>query len=132
MNAITHYCYRPHTKLREGNVFTPVFHSVHRRSLCQGGLCPRGSLSGGLCLGVSVQWSLYPGGLCPWEGLCPGGSLSRRGSLSGRHSCVVKSGWYASYWNAFLYFVYLFLYLTTVSVKFFNQLTEHVKPHICI
>ena len=31
----------PAKKLREGNVFTPVCHSVHRR-----GLCPRGSLSG--------------------------------------------------------------------------------------
>ena len=33
--------YRPQTKLREGNIFTPVGHSVHR-----GGLCPGGSLLG--------------------------------------------------------------------------------------
>ena len=26
--SLTH-CYRPQTKLREGNVFTPVCHSVH-------------------------------------------------------------------------------------------------------
>ena len=30
-------------KLREGNVFTPVCHSVH------GGLCPGGSVQGCLC-----------------------------------------------------------------------------------
>ena len=66
------YFYRPQTKLREGIIFTPVYHSVHRRRV----LCPGKSLSGGF----SVQ-----GGLCP-GGLCPGGSLSRgslsRGSLS--------------------------------------------------
>ena len=45
--------YRPQTKLREGNVFTPVCDSVHR-----GGLCPGGSLSkwgGSLSRGVSVM-----------------------------------------------------------------------------
>ena len=36
--------YRPHTKLREGNVFTPVCDSVHGGVSVQGGLCP-----GGLC-----------------------------------------------------------------------------------
>ena len=59
----------------------------------EGGHCPGG---GGLCLGVSVEVGLCPGGLCP-GGLCLGGSLSRvrgslyrvrgslsRGSLSGR------------------------------------------------
>ena len=51
----------PATKLREGNVFTPVCHSV------QGGSLSRGSLS----RGVSVEGSLR------------GGSLSR-GSVSGR------------------------------------------------
>ena len=42
--------YRQQTKLREGNVFTPVCHSVHKGGLCPGevsvwGLCPGGSLS---------------------------------------------------------------------------------------
>ena len=51
--------------LGQGNVFTPVCHSVHRGSLCRG-LCPGRSLSGvGLCLVVSV----------PGVGLCPGGSI---------------------------------------------------------
>ena len=94
------------------------------------GLCPGGSLSGGsLSRHASVQGGLYPGGiLCPGVslsrgvsvqvclcpgGLCLGGSLSRgslsrresfsRGSLSGRPPPpnMVKSGRYASYWNAF-------------------------------
>ena len=77
--------YRPQTKLREGNVFTPVCDPVHT-----GGV----SVQGGLCSGVSV-WGLYPGG-----------SLSRGGSLSGRPPRTVKSGQYASYWNAFLYSSY--------------------------
>ena len=59
------------TKLRQGNVFSPVCDSVHRG----GGLCPGGVSvqSGYLCPGgVFVQ-----GGLCPGPGgLCPGGSLS--------------------------------------------------------
>ena len=59
----------PAPKLRQGNVFTPVCGSVHRR----GGLCPGGSLSGE----VSVQ---EVGGLCP-GGLCPGESLSGRPPL---------------------------------------------------
>ena len=53
-----------------------------------------GSLSGGLCLG----------------GLCPGGSLSGVVSVRETHpspgerpSCMVTSGRYASYWNAFLF-----------------------------
>ena len=43
------YFCRSQTKLREGNVFTPVCDSVRRgvsvhRGLCQGGLCQGGSL----------------------------------------------------------------------------------------
>ena len=116
------------TKCRQGNVFTPVCDSVHREGLCpsihhrshdQGGLCPGVSLSEGLCPG-----GLCLGGLCS-EGSLSGGSLSR-GSLSreslsggvsvrGRGLCyghpstpdrdphTVTSGWYAFYWNAFLF-----------------------------
>ena len=54
----------------------------------------RGCLSGVSVLGVSVQGS-------PW------GSLSK-GSLSGG-LCQVKSRWYASYWNAFLYKSYYWI-----------------------
>ena len=57
--------------LGQGNVFTPVCHSVHRgvsvpaciTGRMTGGLCPGGSLSGGVPVqGVSVQGSLCPGG----------------------------------------------------------------------
>ena len=52
----------PATKLREGNVFTPVCHSVHR-GICVWGSVSGGSLSGGsLSKGVSVQGGLCPGG----------------------------------------------------------------------
>ena len=79
--------YRPHTKLREGNVFT-----LHLSVIL--------FMEGG---------SLSREGLCP-GGLCPGRSLSRgsvsRGSLSQRLPPPVrwKGGRYASYWNAFLSF----------------------------
>ena len=61
--AVFTYDYRPQ---REGNVFTPVCHSVHGVG---------GSLSGR---------SLSRGGLCQGD------------------PHTVKSGRYASYWNAFL------------------------------
>ena len=113
--------YRPQTKLWEGNVFTPVCDSVHggvslsRVSLCPGwvsvqgalypwGLCPGGSLSRGVSVqGVSVQGVSVQGGLCP-GGLCPGGSLSW-GICQGDPR-TVKSRQYASYWNAFLFFIF--------------------------
>ena len=53
-----------------------------------GGLCPVG---GSLSRGVSVQ------GVSVQEGLCPGG-------LCQGDPRTVKSGRYASYWNAFLLF----------------------------
>ena len=82
------------TKLWEGNVFTPVCHSVHRggggslfkgppsksidvQGVCPGGLCPRG---------FSVQRG---GGLCP------------RGISVTEILRMVMCGQYASYWNAF-------------------------------
>ena len=52
--------YRPQTKLREGDVSTPVCDSVHR--------------GGGLCL--SMLHKSHDQG-----GLCPGGSLSREVSV---------------------------------------------------
>ena len=53
--------------------------------LCPGGLCPRGSLSRRVSVqGVSVQGNL-----------CPGVSVRETPRM-------VKSRWYASYWNAFL------------------------------
>ena len=67
--------------------------SLSRGGLVRGGSLTRGSVPGGLCLGVSVQ-----------GGPCPGQSLSGGGSLSWRHPRMVTSRRYASYWNAFLFF----------------------------
>ena len=96
------YFYRPLTKLREGNVFTPVCDSVHRGGSLSGGmsvpgvLCPEGSRSvGGGSL--SVGESLSMGGFCPGE-LYPG-SLCQGDPPP---PCTVKNRRYASYWNAFL------------------------------
>ena len=87
---IYHY-YRLQTKLTEGNVFTPVCDSVHGGR----GVSVRGSLS----WGVSVQMGLYPGGIS-----VQGGVYVQEGSLSGRPPRpTVKSGRYASFWNAFLF-----------------------------
>ena len=74
----------------KGNVFTHVYHSVHGegKGLCPGGGClSRGSLSRGLCLGVSVQGSLS-------GGLCSGGQ-------GDPHMIICRQ--YASDWNSFLY-----------------------------
>ena len=110
-------------KLRQGNVFTSVCQSVHRR----GGLCPSMHHRSHVW-GVSVWGSLSRVGLCPGV-LCLGGSLSRGVSVQGlsvwgsvsrgclypgrpyghRPPPMVTSGWYTSYWNAFLLLVMFLL-----------------------
>ena len=87
-----------------------------------GGLLLGGAWSGGCLLpGVCSQrgvWSwgcLLPGGACPQGGLLPGGLLPG-GGVPGLGGCLVPGGclletprdgyccgWYASYWNAFLF-----------------------------
>ena len=82
----------PAPKLRQGNVFTPVCGSVHRR----GGLCPGGSLSGG---SQSRRW-----GVCV-QGVCVQGSLCQEDP----HCChTVTCGRYTSYWYAFLLRKYIY------------------------
>ena len=101
-------------KWREGNVFTPVCHSVHGGGEFTVPACITGRMTRwGLCPGeVSVQWGAFPGGLC-LGGLCPGGPspegvfVQKGGLCPGRVSVretpnTVKSRRYASYWNAFL------------------------------
>ena len=75
------------TKLREGYVFKGVCDSVHRK--------------GGM---VSVQGCLCPGGCLCQGDLCPGGVLLGRPPAH-----MVMSRQYASYWNAFLLFIQVFL-----------------------
>ena len=76
---------RPQTKFGQGNVFTPVCHSVHRGVWLQGGSATRGaacrgSASRGVCL-QGKGWADPPIGYYEIR------------SMIGR---------YASYWNAFL------------------------------
>ena len=88
------YSLPPATELQEGNVFTPVCHSVHR---------------GGTSLSrwVSVQGF----GLIRVQG-----GQSPGGSLSGRPLGTVTCGRYASYWNAFLLHLVSFFVLNYTFV----------------
>ena len=85
------HIYFPQTKLREGNVFTPVFHSVHRVCVCVcvcvfvcvcvpariGQGVARGVYQGGVYPErVSIQRGVCLGGVCPGD-VCSGRCLSR-------------------------------------------------------
>ena len=75
--------------LGQGNVFTLVCHSVHRGGLHPGGLHPGVSASG-------REVDLHPGG----------SAFRRRGvgrPPIGYYGIQSTNGWYASYWNAFLF-----------------------------
>ena len=89
------------TKLWQGNVFTPVCHSVHMGVSVPA--CTTGHMTRGLCAGgVSVQGGLYLVGVPVQEGgLCPGRVSVREAPHT------VMSGWYASYLNAFLFFHFI-------------------------
>ena len=91
--------YRPQLLLRKGNVFTPVCDSVH------GGCLPLGQ--GGVCLWVQGVVYLWVQGVYTL-GRHPPARHSRA-----RHPPVKSppgdghcSKWYASYWNAFLFWFY--------------------------
>ena len=74
VNKINFY-YHPQTKLREGNVFTPVCDSVHRGRGCipacigQRGLYP--SMQWGVCLGVFAWGGVSALGVSAQGGVCP-------------------------------------------------------------
>ena len=119
--SVSQNIYSPQTKLREGNVFTPVC-----QSFCsQGGslydvtpvwlagpmFLPGGSLVSGpmFLLGVCF-WSHVPCGVSVWGvgGSVQGVSvretpLDRNPPERDPISCLVKSGRYTSYSNAFLF-----------------------------
>ena len=90
-----------------------VSHSVHRGALHPGGLHPRGLLPGFVC----IQGDLHPeAGSASTGSLHPGGSASRRVWADppppiGYHRIRSTSGRYASYWNAFLFSLYLYLFM---------------------
>ena len=70
-------------EVSEGNVITPVCHSVHRW---------------GLHIGGSTYRGLHPG-VCIWGDSTFTGGVSR---LPGYYGIRSTSGRYASYWNVFL------------------------------
>ena len=75
--------YRPQTNLREGNVFTPACHSVHR--------------------GVSLHWAgegVVKG--CGERGVAGGGGGDTPPPPGTQPVTATKAGGNASYWNAFL------------------------------
>ena len=97
MNARANF-YRPQRSCGQGNIFTPVCHSVHR-----GGVC----LSA--CWDATPRSRHHPPGLCtlpsrlrtpPRTTYPPGLRTPPRAADSSIRS---TSGRYASYWNAFLF-----------------------------
>ena len=70
------------------------------------GVCMAG---GHVCAGGMHGRGMYLAGVCAWQGVCIAGDMHAGGEgacmVGGMHSrrdghC---SGWYASYWNAFLF-----------------------------
>ena len=93
-------------------------------------LCPGGSLSGGfLSRGLCPVGSL-PGGSLSSRGLCPVG-VSVQGvsvQLQTPPPGTVKSGRYASYWNAFLFKVFIINLKCTISMKNYHY-RKRQFPH---
>ena len=135
--------------LGQGDIFTPVCHSVHRGDvrgcsrgggrawlLWGGGMhgCSGGDVrgcSGGACMIApgGPAWLLLGGPVwLLWGGMrsCSGGACMvapGRGDMHGiRRDTEIRSmsGRYASYWNAFLF--YLFLHTSNVTVNIINYI----------
>ena len=84
-------------KLRQGNVFTCVCHSVHRggqmwQGACMGGMCGKGAcVAGGMHgRGHALQWGMCGKGHV-WQGACVAGEMATAaGGMhpTGMHSCL--------------------------------------------
>ena len=113
------YFYRPPTNLREGN----AFHRLSGILFTGVGTCPKGAraMTGGACYypsrGVRVSGRIPHGRRvcmargytpCILQGAC---TTQDRTPLHGLTSQNRKSGWYASYWNTFLFQCTFLLYL---------------------
>ena len=87
-------CYRPQTKLRKDNVFTPVC-----QSFCSwGGMCGRGEcVAGGVhgrehvCQGGCMVEGMHGRGACVVEGHVWQGAYMAEG-MHGRGACMVGEG----------------------------------------
>ena len=65
----------------------------------QGGMCGGGGVHGG---GLHAWW-----GACMAGGMCGGGHVAGGGVRGRYHEIRSMSGRYASYWNAFLFVIFL-------------------------
>ena len=97
-----------------GNIFTPVFLVILFTGGCasSGGMCASSSRDA-----FSRRGVLPPAGVCFLKGV-PGGDPPRDGY------CCVQ---YASYWNAFLYFVLISHYSSfSKRIKDFSEERQHI------
>ena len=86
--------YRPQTKLRKGNVFTLVCHSVHRKDVC-GGEDERGR--GGLHgRGHAWQGAYMAGGMCGM-GACKAGWVWHEGASMVGETATAADGTYVAW-----------------------------------
>ena len=101
----------PATKLWQGNIFTPVCHSVHRGgAYVAGGVHGRGH---------------------PWQGACVAGGVHGRGHVwhappTRYYKIRSMSRQYASYWNAFLLLKYRSVILSIMGDKPIQSIIQPV------
>ena len=105
------YFYRPQRSCGQGNIFTPVCHSVHRG---EEGVCLSACWDTPLPLGADPPGADPPGSRPPPGADTPLGVDTPREADSSIRS---MSGRYASYWNAFLSI--LFLISSMLCILFF-------------
>ena len=101
MKVVVHIIAARKRSLGQGNVFTPACHSVHREGVGFPA-CVTGHMTEGVCLwwgGWSASREL---GRAPQ--VCRQGEVGRPPlpRYMGYYEIRSTSGWYASYWNAFL------------------------------
>ena len=122
--------YRPQTKLRKGNVSTPVSQSFCSQVGCTAGVRMMAACEAGECMVGSVAGGVHGGGMCcrghAWQGACVVGACVA-GGVCGRRDCHC-SGRYVSYWNAFLFSNKT--KLTHPAIKFYIQGVETVQEKI--
>ena len=120
-------------KLRQGNVFTPVCHSVHR-----GGVCyplGRHPIWAGTLPWADTPWADTPLGRHPLPSACWATHPLPSACWDTHLSCTVHawiwstSGRYASYWNTYLLKLYSLSKDTPQELQTFSKMT-HSSPHV--
>ena len=81
---------------------------MHGQGVCMAGVYIVGGVGVlGVCGGHAWPWGAWPGGMCgrgrvSVEGVCMAGGVSGIGACVTGETATA-AGWYASYWNAFLF-----------------------------